>query len=428
MRNATSSHLLKSLSPKLPAALTLLTALTMWYPAPATAEDFGGSMFSFNGFGTVGVVNSSDDKADFVASLLEPNGAGYSRSWSASVDSLIGAQVTANLTPQLTAVLQLIVQQNYDKTYWPRVEWANIKYQFTPDFDLRIGRMVLPTFLVSDSRKVGYSNPWVRPPVEVYSLNPIAALDGVEASYRLHLGEVTNTLQSSYGRNVSIQFPAGAHVDAPYQWGIFNDTEYGAALLHLSYVLSPITLNSASTAALFDAFRLFGPQGAAVAEDFEVVDKSVTVLTIAGSYDPGQWFAMGEWIRTRCECFIGVTTGWYVSGGYRVGAFTPYLTYAQVTERTTSAPGLSLSAVPAYLAPTVAALNAGLNELLASRPVQYTSSMGVRWDFMKIFDLKVQLDRMNLGAGSTGTLLNIQPGFQPGSTVYLFSTAVDFVF
>jgi hypothetical protein len=422
MRNATS------ILASTPEALTLLIALTMWYPARAAAEDFGGSMFSVNGFGTVSVVHSSDDKADFTATGYQPNGAGYSRSWSASVDSLLGAQVTANLTPELTAVLQVVVQQNYDDTYWPHVEWANIKYQFTPDFDVRVGRMVLPTFLVSDSRKVGYGNPWVRPPVEVYSLNPITTLDGADASYRLHLGEVTNTLQADYGRNLSIQFPAAAHLDASYAGGIFNDTEYGAALLHLGYALSSITLHTTSTAALFDGFRLLGPQGATVAEDFDVVDKSATILTIAGSYDPGQWFATGEWIRFRCDCFLGMTTGWYLSGGYRVGPFTPYLTYAQVTERITSAAGLSLSTVPAYLAPTVAALDAGLNDLLATRPVQYTSSIGVRWDFIKNVDLKVQLDRMDLGAGSVGTLTNVQPGFEPGSTVYLFSTAVDFVF
>jgi hypothetical protein len=405
-------------------ALTLLTTLTMWHPTRATAEDFGGSMFSLNGFGTADVVHSSDDKADF-ATPYEPNGAGYSRNWSASVDSLIGAQVTANLNPGLTAVLQVIVQQNYDNTYWPHVEWANIKYQFTPDLDIRIGRMVLPTFLVSDSRKVGYGNPWVRPPEEVYSLNPITTLDGVDGSYRLHLGDVTNTLQADYGRNLSIQFPA-AHLDAPYAAGIFNDTEYGAALLHLGYLVSNVTVNAAP--ALFAGFRRLGPLGAAVADDFDAVNKSVTLLTIAGRYDPGRWFVMAEWIRSRSESYIGGTTGWYVSGGYRVAAFTPYLTYSQVSERTTSIAGLNPSAEPAYLAPTVASLNAGLNQLLASRPVQYTSSMGVRWDFMKNFDLKVQLERINLGAGSVGTLINIQPGFQPGGIVYVISTAVDFVF
>jgi hypothetical protein len=52
----------------------------------------------------------------------------------------------------------------------------------------------------------------------------------------------------------------------------------------------------------------------------------------------------------------------------------------------------------------------------------------MRWDFMKNFDLKMQLDRIDLGAGSAGTLINVQPGFQPGSTILLFSSVVDFVF
>lgn len=161
-----------------------------------------------------GVIHSSDDKADFTATSFQPNGAGFSRSWSASVDSLIGGQVTANVTPQVSAVVQLIVQQNYNNTYWPHVEWANIKYQITPDLDVRIGRIVQPTFMLSDSRKVGYVNPWVRPPTELYSLNPITNLDGADASYRLHLGNLTSTLQGNYGRNLSFQFPAGSHLDA----------------------------------------------------------------------------------------------------------------------------------------------------------------------------------------------------------------------
>jgi len=55
--------------------------------AGARADDAGTSMFSFSGFGTVGVVHSSEDKADFTSSFFRPNGAGYSRSWSADVDS-----------------------------------------------------------------------------------------------------------------------------------------------------------------------------------------------------------------------------------------------------------------------------------------------------------------------------------------------------
>ena len=99
-----------------------------------------------------------------------------------------------------------------------------------------------------------------------------------------------------------------------------------------------------------------------------------------------------------------------------------------MTEGLTSTAGLAAQGLPPSLAPTVAALNAGLNQLLATRPVQYTTSAGVRWDFIKDFDVKLQVDRIRLGAGSSGTLANVQPGFQPGSTVYLFGIAVNFVF
>jgi hypothetical protein len=46
---------------------------------------------------------------------------------------------------------------------------------------------------------------------------------------------------------------------------------------------------------------------------------------------------------------------------------------------------------------------------------------------VKNVDLKLQYDHTDLGAGSPGTLLNIQPGFRPGGTVNLVSIAVDFL-
>lgn len=116
-------------------------------------------MFSFSGFGTLGVVHSSQDQADFTDSVWKPNGAGHRHDWSADVDSRLGLQIIANVTPKLSAVLQVVAEQNYDNSYRPHVEWANIKYAFTPDFDVRVGRIAMPTFLVGDYRKVGYAVP-----------------------------------------------------------------------------------------------------------------------------------------------------------------------------------------------------------------------------------------------------------------------------
>ena len=182
--------------------MVVLIALGL-YAANVLADEPATPTFLFSGFGTAGVVHSSERQADFTNSpSTKPNGVGYSRNWSADVDSRLGLQVTANVTPKLSAVLQVLSQQRYDNSYTPTVEWANIKYAFTPDFSVRVGRIAMPTFLVGDYRNVGYAVPWVRPPLQLYGhMLPVTSSDGVDASYRMRVGGATNTLQVSYGQD-----------------------------------------------------------------------------------------------------------------------------------------------------------------------------------------------------------------------------------
>ena len=384
------------------------------------------SIFSFSAFGTVGEVHSSEDKADFTNSIFQTNGAGYSRSWSPEVDSLIGGQISARITPELSAVVQVIAEQNYDGTYTPHVEWANIKYQFTPDLNVRIGRVELPTFLFSDTRKVGYTYPWIRPPIEVYGLLPITASDGADFSYRLNFGDLTNTTQGSYVQSDTQQPDNRGDAVARESFNISNTTEYKSLTFRLSYQHARLTITSLD--GLLAAFRMFGPQGVAIADKYDSDGKPVVTEVIGASYDPGHWFVIGEWGHVRFNSFLGESTAWYASGGYRAGNFTPYVTYAHEGAASNSDPGLTLAGLPPTLAGFAAGLNAGLNAVLESIPAQSTASIGVRWDFMKNLDLKLQVDHTRLGADSSGTLINLQPGFRLGGAINLFSAAVNFVF
>jgi predicted porin len=408
--------------------IAIILVAMMGHPTDAAAgpEDPGRSMFLFSGFGTLGVVHSSEDRADFTASSVSPDGAGYTARWSPEVDSRIGAQIIANFTPQLSATLQVISEQNARNTYKPEVEWANIKYQLTPDFSVRVGRIVLPAFLASDFRKVGYANPWVRPPIEVYDLVPVSASDGVDVSYRLHVGDFIHTLLVSFGK-VNLDIPAGGKVDVNPVSVISDTIEYGAATVHLSYLRARVNLDSVD--ALFDAFRQFGPQGTAIADKYDVDRRIVEFIGVGAMYDPGEWFVTAEWGRQQSNSFLGTNSAWFASGGYRLAKITPYVTYGAVkTNSNTSDPGLTISTLPPYLAGPAAALNAGLNKALGSRPVQRTISVGARWDFMKNVDFKLQFDHMRLGAGSPGTLSKLQPDFRPGGTVNLINATIDFVF
>lgn len=403
--------------------LTPIALLVMaLYSVGVRADDDADTpMFSFSGYSTLGVAHSSENKADFTSTVFKPNGAGYSHRWSADVDSLIAGQVVANLTPQLTAVLQVISEQNYDNTYRPHVEWANIKYQLSPDISLRVGRIVLPVFLLSDSRKVGYANPWVRTPVEVYGLLPVSNSDGVDASYRLRIGEFTNTVQGIYGQSESNLPSGGGTAKARDAWGITYTGEYGAATVHITYHKANLTIDAYQP--LFDAFRQFGAEGIALADKYEVSNRHLSFIGLGGMYDPGGWFVMSEWGATDSNSALGKRSAWYASGGYRVGRFTPYLTYAQAKANSnTSDPGLNISAGPAV------GLNAVLNTLLGYAPVQRTISFGGRWDFMKNTDIKMQFDHTRVGAGSNGALSNVQPGFQQGGKFNVFSATIDLVF
>ena len=391
----------------------------------AEDEDSKGSMVSFSGFGTLGLVHSSEDRADFTANLLQPNGAGYTHSWSSDIDSRLGVQATVHFTPQLSAMLQVIAEQRYDDTYKPHVEWANITYQPTPEFSVRLGRIVLPTFLLSDSRKVGYANPWVRPPVEVYGLSPVFDSDGADASYKMNVGSLVNTLLGTYGKT-RFGVPPSGTLEARHLWVLADTIEYGQLTLHIAYQSSTYTYDALD--GLFNALSQFGPQGAALAEKYDLDNERAQLVTAGALYDPGKWFVTGEWGRRNLHSAFGEESAWYLSGGYRLAKFTPYLTYTETkVDSRTFDPGLTVSALPSYLAGPATGLNAGLNAVLAEAAAQKTLSVGSRWDVMKNIDLKIQYDHIDLGSGSAGTLINVQPGFQRGGTVNLISITLDFV-
>jgi hypothetical protein len=394
--------------------------------AGARAQDPGAPTFRFSGYGTVGLVHSSENQADYTDSIFKPNGAGHSRNLSADVDSRFGLQITAYVSPQLSAVLQVISKQRYDNTYVPSVEWANLKYAITQDFNIRLGRIAMPTFLVGEYRNVGYALPWVRPPVDLYSLLPVTNNDGVDATYRFRFGEGTNTLQGIFGRDELRSPGSGARTIAKHTRGIFNTTEYGPAIFRVAYQKADLTLGSVNT--FFDLLEQFGPSGIILHDKYDLDNRPISFLSFGASYDPGDWFLMGEWGKGGYSSFLGTQTSWYASGGYRFGNFTPYLTYSQSRKLSnTSDPGLDLASVPPSLVALAASLNAGLNGFL--RPTTgRTVTFGSRWDFMKNTALKLQYEHIELDANSSGALINLQPGFRAGAQINLISTTIDFVF
>ncbi len=364
------------MSYKLSAAV--LAAIAVY--STAAAADSEPSIFSFSGYGTLSTVHSSEPQADYMVNVTHPNGAGYTRDWSIDVDSRLGAQLSAEFNSQWSAVVQVISEQRWDNTYTPKLEWANVQYTPTPDFSIRVGRIALPTFLASNSRKVGYTLPWLRVPNAMYNALPISNSDGVDASYAFRAGQVKNTvlLHAGSKRNrfgLSLNPAAGQLVHLTKMYGVVDVLNWGATTVQVSHVKSLFDIES-------------GPR-----EPFKL-------SAIGANYDPGHWFATGELTKSKLS-LTGEVINWYVGGGYRVNDFTPYLMYSQ---------------------------RRVLSQGFSAVPGEKSAAAGVRWDVMKNVDLKLQYDSNRHPSDSWGVLGNLQQGFRPGGGYHVVSAAIDFVF
>jgi hypothetical protein len=414
-------------------ALTLGTAV-------AKAADFK-DMFSFRGFGTLGMVHSSEDRADFRGSVFQPDGAGFTRDWDQRTDTRLAVQLSAKFTDKLTAVVQVLSQYQHDRTFTPQIEWANLKYQATPELSVRVGRIALPTFFVSETRLVGYANPWARPPQEVYFVSAITSNDGVDVSYTKAFGRLTNTVQVFYGTSEA-DLPAG-DVESDPSWGVNWTAQVGDGSVRIGYIKSKFDFNIPSTVPLFSGIKSFGnvltslgltAEGSAaqaMAKRYDLKGNEIGFLSLGGTYDPGQWFVIAEAVKFYGDSLLSDAKAGYATGGYRIGKFTPYATVARLDSDIPFESGIPTARLGGVLLATARALNAGVNTSLNNfSGSQDSASVGVRWDFMDNVAFKAQYDRLSIGDNSNGRLANTKPalGYKTGSEVDVISFVVDFVF
>lgn len=384
------------------------------------------SSWTFGGFGTLSAVHSSEKQADYAANPLNPGEAGATRDWSYAVDSRLGAQLSYNDGGHWSAVLQVVAERNLTHSWTPKVEWANVQYQVSPELSLRVGRIALPLFLSGDYRKASYALTSVRTPVELYAAIPISNSDGIDASYRWNFGNVKNTTQVLFG-GTSVPLSDDTRVKAHRLAGVSNTSTSGALTVRATAIEGE--LETPLLQELFSAIRQFGPQGEVLARRYEPDRKRATVLSIGASYDPGNWFVMGEVGRVNARSMLGDKTAGYVSGGYRLGSFTPYGTFSKVVSNTPNqVAGLDLSMLPPPYAPAAQRLNMELNGLLSMIAEQDSTSLGLRWDATSNAAVKLQFDHVRPRSGTSGTLSNIQPGYRYGRSFGVFSASVDFVF
>lgn len=407
----------------------LVTALVLPLAiSSAFAQDESGVRIS--GFGTGALTWSDTDKAEF-ARANQPSGA--AKDPRTGVDSNLGLQADYTVNDWLSVTAQGLVRKDGQDHYGAELSWAFAKATLSDNLSVRVGRMALPAFMISDYRNVGYANTFLRPPQEMYSQMPLNSIDGIDVTWQQQYADTTYTAQAAYGRS-TIDMSTGMEAKAKGEYALNLTAEHGPFIVRVGRTGTKFTAENAELSALVTTIQGAGaayniPQLNQMARLLDSRDQKYTFTSVGVSMDWNDIVVQTEYAKRKMpESFLGSSKSWYVLTGYRFGKVLPYYSHAKVTASTSAnmIPTACATGAPAACTPTVTALH-GLMELLGtsiSGTGQTTDSIGVRWDFMRSAALKVQIDRIK--PETTGLFVNVQPGFKGPVTVG--AVAIDFVF
>ncbi len=410
----------------------LLPSLLPFLSVPVQAADEP-SAISVSGYGTVAATKSSTDDGRFAR---PGQGTGVGKDARLDVDSNFGVQGTATLNSMFSTTGQLLFRKNARDAPDVALGLAFVKAKLTDSLSVRAGRIALPVFMISDYRYVGYASTMLRPPNEEYSQVPIDSLDGIDAIYQHTFGDTTLTGQFGVGTS-STKIGNGSDnvvtVKAKRVMVVNITAEHGPLTLRVGRADTRISLNDlAALNGFLDTLRLVGagfqiPALPALADALEISDKKASFTSVGLALDWKDIVIQSEFAKRRADFYVGDTTSGYLMAGYRIGKFLPFYSYAKL--RQDRAPANTIPTAcppgrPAFCGPTLMALSAGVDNLVAPND-QSTNTIGLRWDFNKSAAFKVQIDRINPGAAG-GLFLKPVPGFSGPVTV--MAAGVDFVF
>ena len=408
--------------------LASLLALPLVVPAMAQAQD---NAVKISGFGTAALTWSDDDRAQFG----RPNQAsGAADNFRTGVDSNLGLQADYTVNNWLSLTAQGLVRQDAEEHYGAELSWAFAKFRISDDLSVRVGRVGLPVFMISDYRNVGYANTMLRPPSELYSQVPFNSVDGADITWRRDYGNTSITTQLAVGQ---IKTPVmNFHARGKDIRALNVVAENGPFTLRIGHARTKITVDDlASLNTLVGSLRAAGagyrlPQLTDLAGRIEAKDAKGTFNSIGLTADWNNFVLQTEFAKRKTETYINDTTSWYVMGGYRIGKFLPYYTRSELKidgRIDSTVPAACPAGYPAACTPTLMQLDGAVRRIPVSgvgQGEQTTDTIGVRWDFASSVALKVQVDRIK--PSGNGLFINPQPGFSGPVTVG--AVALDFVF
>ncbi len=287
-----------------------------------------------------------------------------SKGWQADQESLFGAQLNLRFTPSLSATAQALVRPTNasGKHYIPSLDWAYLSWKVSDDWTLQFGRKRIPLYYYSDYLYIGYAYPWVRPAPDVYGW-PIYAYDGVTAQYTKSIGTGDWTL------NAAAWYGGASDDKSAYNERIYYGPRIHEAWRRITGGWAAVSNGTVEVRAMMmthhENTTLIDSTGASTKYN----DSQFTrIIGLSANVDYQNWLLRSEinrFAQRPHEPTKFIYDYALLGVGYKMGQFTPMLTYSQ------------------YMT---------AENTLVPQEGRRTTYLSMRWDFAKNMALKVQYD------------------------------------
>ncbi|MCG8671841.1 MAG: hypothetical protein MI867_20725 [Pseudomonadales bacterium] len=365
--------------------------------------------------------------------------------WTYKTDSLLGLQLNQRFSKKWDAAFQAIFKDRVGDNLEDNIEWAFVRYAPTPYLDMRVGRIGLDVFMLSDHRNVGFAYLWARPPIEFYGAFGFDHFHGADIEYSTPLyqgnfstkvfvgkaryrpgvprADLNIRLEPFYGFNIKwedfnwrFQF---AYADIKYPKGSNEESGFNELVDNLEFAES------------------FGWQEAGdIIDTLNIDNERTQYYALGASFENRRWIIQSEaaYTYTTFET-LKPYINYYLSAGYKYQQTIGYVMVGHMSNTKDVQHLPEPPPIPNTPGLPVDLLQASLDELVenvdrvyhTARIDQTTYTLGLRWNLRYDTAIKLQWDRSHVKALGQNLWIT-EKRFNYDSWVNTYTVNLNFVF
>lgn len=319
--------------------------------------------------------------------------------------SLIGVQLDYSFSDNLDFVGQFVYREQDEQNVDSITQMAFLRYDITPSWQVRAGRLAADIFHFSDTRDVSIAYPWVKVPTEVYGIVPARSFDGADISYLRPYSDFNLLVKGFWGQGES-DFSINAHNPIT-----FNDLrsigielvafDWSVALKHTQIEAKNDNEDSAFVATTVAQLQPFWSGAEAFSDSLSLRGATIQYTSVYVNRYLGDWEVSGELSHIDSDSIaLRHSLNGFLNISYLYGAHTFYGLYSfaktDAYYLSQEQPGFPINANTAELAIFVEEVASSLAHH------QQSMSLGWRWDLKENLAFKVQLERTDIEARGSG--------------------------